>query len=87
MAAAVVAAARVLKRKAPRGFLRKLIKRRKPQLLLKSGIDLWVHLNCLLFLHRLAEETRMQAFQNKSRIIKEKHIIAAGKVILKKSKG
>ncbi|XP_020842836.1 centromere protein W isoform X2 [Phascolarctos cinereus] len=42
MAAAVVAAARVLKRKAPRGFLRNLIKRRKPQLHLKSGIDLWV---------------------------------------------
>ncbi|XP_020842835.1 centromere protein W isoform X1 [Phascolarctos cinereus] len=87
MAAAVVAAARVLKRKAPRGFLRNLIKRRKPQLHLKSGIDLWVHLNCLLFLHRLAEETRMQAFQNKSRIIKDKHIIAAAKVILKKSRG
>ncbi|XP_068933554.1 centromere protein W isoform X1 [Petaurus breviceps papuanus] len=46
-----------------------------------------VHLNCLLFLHRLAEEARIRAFQDKRRIIKDKHIIASGKVILKKSKG
>ncbi|XP_074043631.1 centromere protein W [Macrotis lagotis] len=85
--AAVVAAARVLRRRAPRGFLRSLIKRRKPRLLLMAGLDLWVHLNCLLFLHRLAEETRMQAFQNKSKIIKDKHLLAAAKVILKKSRG
>ncbi|XP_056674709.1 centromere protein W [Monodelphis domestica] len=81
------AAARVLKRKAPRGFLKRLIKRQKPQLHFRSGLDLLVHLNCLLFLHRLAEETRMQAFQNKSKIIKEKHICSAAKVILKKSRG
>ncbi|KAM9006013.1 centromere protein W [Sarcophilus harrisii] len=87
MTPAVVPAARVLKRKAPRGFLKNFIKRRKPQLHLKSGVDLWVHLNCLLFLHRLAEESRMQAFQNKSRIIKDKHILAAAKVVLKKSRG
>ncbi|XP_072499338.1 centromere protein W [Notamacropus eugenii] len=83
----MAAAAQVLKRKAPRGFLRSLIKRQKPQLNLRSGVDLWVHLNCLLFLHRLAEETRMQVFQSKNKIIKDKHIIAAAKVILKKSRG
>ncbi|XP_068933555.1 centromere protein W isoform X2 [Petaurus breviceps papuanus] len=82
-----MAAAQVLKRKAPRPFLRKFFKLVKPQLHFQSGLDLWVHLNCLLFLHRLAEEARIRAFQDKRRIIKDKHIIASGKVILKKSKG
>uniref|UniRef100_A0A4X2KAM7 Uncharacterized protein n=1 Tax=Vombatus ursinus TaxID=29139 RepID=A0A4X2KAM7_VOMUR len=41
----------------------------KPQPLRKIGIDLLVHLNCLLFLHQLAEENGTQAFQNKSKII------------------
>ncbi|XP_009702526.1 PREDICTED: centromere protein W [Cariama cristata] len=46
-----------------------------------------VHLNFLLFLHRLAEEARTNAFENKSKIIKPEHTIAAAKVILKKSRG
>ncbi|XP_008947282.1 PREDICTED: centromere protein W [Merops nubicus] len=46
-----------------------------------------VHLNFLLFLHRLAEEARTNAFENRSQIIKTEHIIAAAKVILKKSRG
>ncbi|NXK81573.1 CENPW protein, partial [Amazona guildingii] len=40
-----------------------------------------VHLNFLLFLRRLAEEARTNAFQNRSRIIKPEHIILAAKVI------
>lgn len=40
-----------------------------------------VYLNFLLFLHRLAEEARTNAFQNRSRIIKPEHIILAAKVI------
>ncbi|KFQ23595.1 Centromere protein W, partial [Merops nubicus] len=40
-----------------------------------------VHLNFLLFLHRLAEEARTNAFENRSQIIKTEHIIAAAKVI------
>ncbi|XP_009944558.1 PREDICTED: centromere protein W, partial [Leptosomus discolor] len=52
----------------------------------KSG-ELLVHLNFLLFLHRLAEEARTNAFENKSKIIKPEHTIAAAKVILKKSRG
>uniref|UniRef100_A0A8V0XQ26 Centromere protein W n=1 Tax=Gallus gallus TaxID=9031 RepID=A0A8V0XQ26_CHICK len=46
-----------------------------------------VHLSFLLFLHRLAEEARTNAFENKSKIIKPEHTIAAAKVILKKSRG
>ncbi|KFW68203.1 Centromere protein W, partial [Pygoscelis adeliae] len=40
-----------------------------------------VHLNFLLFLHRLAEEARINAFESKSKIIKPEHTIAAAKVI------
>ncbi|NXQ91734.1 CENPW protein, partial [Nyctibius grandis] len=40
-----------------------------------------VHLNFLLFLHRLAEEARTNAFASKSKIIKPEHTIAAAKVI------
>uniref|UniRef100_A0A8C8BHC0 Centromere protein W n=1 Tax=Otus sunia TaxID=257818 RepID=A0A8C8BHC0_9STRI len=40
-----------------------------------------VHLSFLLFLHRLAEEARTNAFENKSKIIKPEHAIAAAKVI------
>ncbi|KFP85829.1 Centromere protein W, partial [Acanthisitta chloris] len=40
-----------------------------------------VHLSFLLFLHRLAEEARTNAFENKSKIIKPDHIISAAKVI------
>ncbi|NXQ34698.1 CENPW protein, partial [Alaudala cheleensis] len=40
-----------------------------------------VHLNFLLFLHRLAEEARTNAFENKSKIIKPEHTISAAKVL------
>ncbi|NXL32452.1 CENPW protein, partial [Glaucidium brasilianum] len=40
-----------------------------------------VHLSFLVFLHRLAEESRTNAFANKSKIIKPEHTIAAAKVI------
>ncbi|NXN53229.1 CENPW protein, partial [Rynchops niger] len=40
-----------------------------------------VHLSFLLFLHRLAEEARTNAFENKSKIIKPEHTMAAAKVI------
>ncbi|KFQ73314.1 Centromere protein W, partial [Phaethon lepturus] len=40
-----------------------------------------VHLSFLVFLHRLAEEARTNAFENKSKIIKPEHTIAAAKVI------
>ncbi|NWI48047.1 CENPW protein, partial [Picathartes gymnocephalus] len=40
-----------------------------------------VHLNFLLFLHRLAEEARTNAFEKKSKIIKPEHAISAAKVL------
>ncbi|KAM6081301.1 centromere protein W [Chlamydotis macqueenii] len=76
-----------MKRTAPRSTLRKILKKHKPQLRLAANTDLLVYLNYLLFLHRLAEEARTNAFENKSKIIKPEHIIAAAKVILKKSRG
>ncbi|NWU69137.1 CENPW protein, partial [Pterocles burchelli] len=79
-----------MKRTAPRSTLRKIIKKQKPQLRLAANADLLVrkerggrrvHLSFLLFLHRLAEEARTNAFENKSKIIKPEHTIAAAKVI------
>ncbi|NXA67728.1 CENPW protein, partial [Mohoua ochrocephala] len=40
-----------------------------------------VHLTFLLFLHRLAEEARTNAFEKKSKIIKPEHTISAAKVL------
>ncbi|XP_019393543.1 PREDICTED: centromere protein W [Crocodylus porosus] len=76
-----------MKRAAPRSTLRGLIKKHKPQLRLATNVDLLVHLNFLLFLHRLAEEARINAFENKSKIIKLEHVISAAKISLKKSRG
>uniref|UniRef100_F7BYX5 Centromere protein W n=1 Tax=Equus caballus TaxID=9796 RepID=F7BYX5_HORSE len=90
-----------IKRKAPRGFLKRVFKRQKPHLRLETSGDLLVrfcpflgwerggemHLNCLLFVHRLAEESRTNACENKCGIIKKEHVLAAAKVILKKSRG
>ncbi|NXO76102.1 CENPW protein, partial [Sitta europaea] len=88
---------RRMKSTAPRGILRKIIKKHKPQLRLATNVDLlaWlfyftfeeecpgvvVHLNFLLFLHQLAEEARTNAFENKSKIIKPEHAISAAKVL------
>uniref|UniRef100_G1TMQ2 Centromere protein W n=1 Tax=Oryctolagus cuniculus TaxID=9986 RepID=G1TMQ2_RABIT len=75
-----------VKRKAPRGFLKRLFKRQKPHLRLEARGDLLVHLNCLLFVHRLAEESRTNACENKCGVINKDHVLAAAKVILKKSR-
>ncbi|XP_047414895.1 centromere protein W isoform X1 [Sciurus carolinensis] len=76
-----------IKRKAPRAFLKRVFKRQKPHLRLETCADLLVHLNCLLFVHRLAEESRTNAFENKCGVINKDHVLAAAKVILKKSRG
>ncbi|NXG58141.1 CENPW protein, partial [Hemiprocne comata] len=85
-----------MKRTAPRSTLRKIIKKHKPQLCMVANVELlaWlfyftfkqgspgvVHLSFLLFLQRLAEEARTNAFENKSKVIKPEHAIAAAKVI------
>ncbi|NXX89065.1 CENPW protein, partial [Centropus bengalensis] len=82
-----------MKRTAPRATLRRIIRKHKPELRLAANADLLVrrgrggagaesvHLSFLLFLHRLAEEARTNAFEDKSKIIKPEHTIAAAKVI------
>ncbi|NWR72078.1 CENPW protein, partial [Centropus unirufus] len=70
-----------MKRTAPRATLRRIIRKHKPELRLAANADLLVHLSFLLFLHRLAEEARTNAFEDKSTIIKPEHTIAAAKVI------
>ncbi|XP_061315958.1 centromere protein W [Pezoporus flaviventris] len=70
-----------------RGALRKMLKSEKPGFRLSACADLLVYLNFLMFLRRLAEEARTNAFQNRSRIIKPEHIVFAAKAILKKSRG
>ncbi|NWV60368.1 CENPW protein, partial [Malurus elegans] len=40
-----------------------------------------IHLNFLLFLRRLAEEARTNAFESKNKIIKPEHTISAAKVL------
>ncbi|NXY15746.1 CENPW protein, partial [Atrichornis clamosus] len=86
---------RRMKRTAPRSTLRKIIKKHKPQLRLAANADLLfesfffffffsilkVHLSFLLFLRRLAEEARTNAFENKSKIVKPEHTISAAKVL------
>ncbi|TRZ24864.1 hypothetical protein HGM15179_002213 [Zosterops borbonicus] len=72
---------------APRSTLRKIIKKHKPQLRLAANADLLVHLNFLLFLHRLAEEARTNAFENKSKIIKPEHTISAAKILVSMQTG
>ncbi|XP_073749991.1 centromere protein W isoform X1 [Callorhinus ursinus] len=69
-----------IKRKAPRGFLKRVFKRQKPHLRLETSGDLLVHLNCLLFVRRLAEESRMNAFESKCGVIKKEHVQAAAKL-------
>ncbi|XP_008831867.1 centromere protein W isoform X1 [Nannospalax galili] len=82
-----VAQKKHVKRKAPRGFLKRVFKRRKPHLRLETRSDLLIHLNCLLFVHRLAEESRTNACESKCGVIKKDHVLSAAKVILKKSRG
>ncbi|XP_066850418.1 centromere protein W isoform X1 [Anser cygnoides] len=53
----------------------------------EGGAGALIHLNFLMFLHRLAEEARTNAFENKSKTIKPEHTVAAAKVILKRSRG
>uniref|UniRef100_A0A8D0BS94 Centromere protein W n=1 Tax=Salvator merianae TaxID=96440 RepID=A0A8D0BS94_SALMN len=76
-----------MKRTVPRGTWKRLMKKHKPQLKLSANADLLVHLDFLLFLHRLAEEARTNAISEKSKTIKYEHIISSAKIILKKSRG
>ncbi|XP_078505052.1 centromere protein W [Lissotriton helveticus] len=76
-----------MSRRVCRGTLSKVIKKNRSALRLTRNLDLLVHMNLLMFLHRLAEESRVKAFEKKSLTIKPEHIFAVVKKVLKKSKG
>ncbi|XP_043539805.1 centromere protein W [Chiloscyllium plagiosum] len=71
----------------PRRSLHSVLKKHKPQLRLSKDVHMMVHLNCLLFLHRLAVEARTKAVESKSSTIQPKHVKEVAKVVLKKSRG
>ncbi|KAJ1153366.1 hypothetical protein NDU88_006127 [Pleurodeles waltl] len=70
-----------------RGALGKLIKKNRSKLRLARNVDLLVHMNLLLFLHRLAEESRVKAFEKKCLTIKSEHVLSVLKRVLKERKG
>ncbi|KAJ8274715.1 hypothetical protein COCON_G00093400 [Conger conger] len=72
--------------KARRKDLKSLMKK-KPHFRIGTNADLMVQLNVLMFLHRLAEESRAKAFENKSATIKSQHIKAVSKKLLKGARG
>ncbi|KAJ8390241.1 hypothetical protein AAFF_G00109800 [Aldrovandia affinis] len=73
-------------KKAPRKTLKSLMKK-KNSFRIRSNADIMVHLNVLLFLHRLAEESRAKAFEEKSATIKPQHIKAVSVKLLKGARG
>ncbi|XP_028579178.1 centromere protein W [Podarcis muralis] len=76
-----------MKNTVPRSTVKKLLSKHKPHLRMRANTDLLVHLNVLLFLHRLAIETRTNAIAEKSKTIKSRHVRSSAKVVLKKSRG
>ncbi|TSQ69484.1 Centromere protein W [Bagarius yarrelli] len=66
-------------KKAPRAVLKSYMKK-KPDIRIGKNADLMVQLNLLLVLHRLAEESRIKAFEEKTATIKGHHIKAVAKV-------
>ncbi|XP_067881329.1 centromere protein W isoform X1 [Heterodontus francisci] len=92
----------MVRRAVPRRSLQSIIRKHKPQLRLSKDIHIMVeeveslegaveggvvHLNCLLFLHRLAVEARTKAVESKSSIIQPNHVMEVAKAVLKKSRG
>ncbi|KAJ8347975.1 hypothetical protein SKAU_G00265640 [Synaphobranchus kaupii] len=73
-------------KKAQRKNLKSLMKK-KAHFRIGTNADLMVQLNVLMFLHRLAEESRTKAFEEKSAIIKPHHIKAVSKKLLKGARG
>ncbi|KAM4770813.1 centromere protein W [Rhinophrynus dorsalis] len=67
--------------------VKSIIKKHKPNLKIESDTDILIYLNCLLFLHKLTEESRLKALEDKSRRIKPAHVKAVAKAVLKKFRG
>ncbi|XP_058274444.1 centromere protein W [Hemibagrus wyckioides] len=73
-------------KKAPRVALKAHMKKRSDVRIGKNA-DLMVQLNLLLVLHRLAEESRIKAFEEKTATIKVHHVKAVAKKLLKSTRG
>ncbi|XP_072534941.1 centromere protein W [Salminus brasiliensis] len=73
-------------KKAPRAVLKSHMKK-KPDIRVGKNADLMVQLNLLLVLHRLAEESRVKAFEEKTATIKVHHVRAVAKKLLKSTRG
>ncbi|KAK1171157.1 centromere protein W [Huso huso] len=73
--------------KVPRANLKSILKKKKPHLRLATNTDVLVHLSLLLFLHRLAEESRAKAFENRSSTIKPDHVLKVAKGVLRRARG
>ncbi|XP_017343137.1 centromere protein W [Ictalurus punctatus] len=73
-------------KKAPRTVLKSHMKK-KSDIRIGKNADLMVQLNLLLVLHRLAEESRIKAFEEKTATIKVHHVKAVAKKLLKSTRG
>ncbi|KAF7708771.1 centromere protein W [Silurus meridionalis] len=73
-------------KKAPRSVLKSHMKK-KSDIRIGKNADLMVQLNLLLVLHRLAEESRIKAFEEKTATIKVHHVKAVAKKLLKSTRG
>uniref|UniRef100_A0A8C2AXQ7 Centromere protein W n=1 Tax=Cyprinus carpio TaxID=7962 RepID=A0A8C2AXQ7_CYPCA len=67
-----------MSKKAPRAAL-KLHMKKNTNIRIGKNADLMAQLNLLVVLHRLAEESRVKAFEEKSATIKVHHVRAVAK--------
>ncbi|XP_062848198.1 centromere protein W [Trichomycterus rosablanca] len=75
-----------MSKKAPRALLKAHMKKRA-DIRIGKNADLMVQLNLLLVLHRLAEESKVKAFEEKTATIKVHHVKAVAKKLLKSTRG
>uniref|UniRef100_A0A671QGR9 Centromere protein W-like n=1 Tax=Sinocyclocheilus anshuiensis TaxID=1608454 RepID=A0A671QGR9_9TELE len=68
-----------MSKKAPRAAL-KLHMKKNTNIRIGKNADLMAQLNILVVLHRLAEESRVKAFEEKSATIKVHHVRAVAKL-------
>ncbi|KAK9960838.1 hypothetical protein ABG768_008672 [Culter alburnus] len=68
-----------MSKKAPRAAL-KLHMKKNANIRIGKNADLMAQLNLLVVLHRLAEESKVKAFEEKSATIKVHHVRAVAKV-------
>ncbi|XP_012692925.1 centromere protein W [Clupea harengus] len=72
--------------KVPRKPIKNILKE-NTNMRMGANTDLMVQLDLLLFLHRLTEEARAKAFEEKSATIKAHHVQAVAKKVLKSLRG